>query len=707
MRPEFNDWLKKYRWPLALAATVVVVRVAYFITVADDPFFTHVRNVPDAAFFNNWAQEISSGEWAGGEDVFFIGPLYAYFLGIIYRAIGPHVTAVRFVHIALDAAAALFLFGFARRAFGEGAAKVAGVIWALYLPAIFFTSFLLPVSLDVFLITGSFYLLARGVAGRWGNFAGAGALLGLAVLDRTNLLIFVLAAVLLFLAHVKRLKWGRLAAYFAPIAVIVLAASARNALVGGDVVVVSSQGGLNFYLGNSANAAGVYWNLGDVYAGDPGTLNRDAATGLAERALGRRLKPSEVQRWFYARGFAWLRDNPGDAVRLYWRKLRLLTNDYEVSLNADFYFRRFVSLFHRAPFPWFAFVLAFGAIGMARGWRGSPFARTAGVLFVATYAVSVLAFFVSARYRLPAVPLLIAFASAGLVRWYDLWRRWRWRSAAALTAAVFALGAFSVWPVKGIRYDVPFGQAYYQLGKFYFEEGDYGEAIHYLNKATAAAPAFYQSFIMLGVAYETLGRTETALDAFRCGTLAAPDAAETHYNYGVALGRAGRFGEALPPLYRAVELDPGYEAAWVQLGEVSIALGDYRRAEAAYRRAVGIPPREPRTMSRYAEILVHIGDNARALPWAEAAAEADPNLPGTHFTAGRICFERGDYAAAVAYLEREAELQPHKPEVFGLLAVSYAELMDGEAAARAYEKYEALGGSADPDFEREVGLPPR
>jgi tetratricopeptide (TPR) repeat protein len=529
----------------------------------------------------------------------------------------------------------------------------------------------------------------------------------LAVLDRTNLLVFVAAAVPLFLVYVKRLGWRRVVAYFAPIAAIVLAVTLRNGVVGGDFVLVSSQGGLNFYLGNSPTAAGVYWNLGGVYEGNPAALNRDAATRIAERHLGRPLKPSDVQRWFLVRGFAWLGACPGDAARLYWRKLRLLTNDYEISLNVDFYFTRFSSFFHRAPLPWFGFVLSFGVIGLAAGWRKSPFARTAGALFIISYALSVLVFFVSARYRLPMVPILIAFAGAGLVLWYDLWRRWRWPSAAALTAAAVALGSFSLWPVKGIRHDVPFGQAYYQLGKFYFEEGKYREAVSYLNKSAARAPAFYQAFLMLGVAYVKLGQTETALDAFRQGTMAAPDVAETHYNYGVALGRAGRFGEAVPPLYRAVALEPDYAAAWVQLGEVFIALADYRRAESAYRRAVEILPEEARTSARYADVLLQLGEKSKALSWAEAASAADPSLPGPGFTAGRICFERGRYDVAVAYLEREAELQPATPEVFGLLAAAYARVNAAEEADRSYTKYLELGRSADPDFEREVGLPPR
>jgi tetratricopeptide (TPR) repeat protein len=621
--------------------------------------------------------------------------------------IGPHLTLVRVGHIALEVGSTLFLYGFARRALGERAAKVAGAIWALYLPAIFFSSFLLPASLGIFLVTGSFYLLARGVEGRWWNFAGAGALLGLAALDRANLLAFPLAAVPLFLVYFRRLGWRRLAAYFVPIAALVLVVTLRNAFVGGDWVVVSSQGGLNFYLGNSPEANGVYRSLGGVYEGNPAALNRDVTARLAESHFGRPARPSEIQRWFLSRGLEWLREHPGDAAELYWRKVRLLTNDYEVSLNADFYFRRFTSLFHRVPLPWFGFVFPFAIIGLGMAWRGASFARAAGALFVVAYALSVLLFFVAARYRLPMVPVLAAFAGAGLARWYELWRSWRWRWASAVTAAAVAVGAFSLWPVDGFRYDAPFGQAYYQLGKFYFEEGKPREAAFYLNKAAAEAPAFYQAFLMLGVVYENWGRTDAALEAFRRGTWAAPEEAETHYNYGVALARAGRFGEAVPPLHRALALAPDYAGAWLQLGEVYIALGDIRRAASAYRRAVELVPTEAPALARYAELLLQLGERSGALSRAEAAWKVDPNLPGPRFTAARVHFERGDYGAAAAYLEREAELQPAKPEVFGLLAASYAELGEEDAAAGAYRTYVALGGSADADFEAAVGLPPR
>jgi tetratricopeptide (TPR) repeat protein len=705
MSSKFAAWLKSYRWPLALAAATLATRAVYLVTVSHDPFFTYLRHIPDAFFFNNWAQEIVSGDWKGGDTVFFIGPLYSYFLAIVYRLTGgPHLVIVRYIHIALEVGSALFIYGFARRVFGERPAKVAGIIWVFYLPAIFFSSFVLPVSLDIFLIAGSFYLVARGVEGRWWNFAGAGALLGLATLDRTNLLVFALAAIPIFLIYIKRLGWKRLAAYFVALAAIVFAVTLRNGLVGGDFVLVSSQGGLNFYLGNSPGATGVYWNLGEIYQGRPQELNRDLATSIAQEFEKRELKPSEVQRWWLLNGLAWLRDYPGDAAKLYWRKFRFLTNDYEVSLNVDFYFMKFISPFHRFQMPWFGFVFPFAVIGLVLGWRRSSFARTLGAVFVAAYAVSVLLFFISARYRLPMIPVLVAFAGAAFVRWYELWRAWRWRAAAIMTAVVVALGAFAIWPVPGTERDSAFGQSYYRYGKYYFDEGDYTEAISYFRRSTRMTPEMYQGFLMLGISYDNLGQPDTALDAFFQGTIAAPHVPQMHFNFGVALGRAGRLRESVPPLLRATELDPGYVEAWSQLGEVFIRLGDYARAEMAYRRAIELAPGEAQALARYAELMLASNRKAEALKFANQAIEADPRLPGPGRVVGRIYYESGDYDAALEYFEREADLQPHSGEVFAFLSLLYMKAGDVERARGAYQNYLSLGGARDPNFERDAGM---
>jgi tetratricopeptide (TPR) repeat protein len=694
------------RWPLALAVGTLVTRVAYIASVARDPFFGYLRHVPDSHFFNNWAQEIASGSWLGGDGVFFIGPLYAYFLASIYRLVGPDLIAVRIVQVILEIASALFIYGFARRAVGERAARVAGVIWALYLPAIFFSSLVLPVSLGTFLITASFYFLARGVEGRWWSVAAAGSLLGLAALDRGNLLLYALASIPVFLIRIWRIRWSLLLAYFIPIITIILAVTVRNGVVAGDFVPISSQAGLNFYIGNSAPAKGIYWSPGDVFDIGPAELNRDLATFIAEKQEGRELRPSEVQRFWLGEGLAWLADNPRDAAALYGRKLRLLVNDYEPSLNVDFYFMKFISPAHRFQVPWFGFVLPFAIIGLVVGWRKAPLARVFGAVFVLAYALSVLLFFVSARYRLLMVPMLIVFAAFSLVGLYDLWRKWRWRAAAATTAAAVALSTLSAWPIPDLPRDYGFGQTYYRYGKYYFELEDYERATSYFYKSTVASPELYQSVLMLALSYERLGRFDDALAMYEHGIRLAPDKPMMFHNYGVALARAGRYGEAVAAFERAVEVDPGYWQSWLQLVDIFVIAGDYRLAELACRNAVEILPEDAGLRVRHAELFLQMGRAAEALTAARTAINIDARIPGANLIAGGVYYEKGDYRKALGYLEREAVLQPGSAKVSSLLALTYFNLGDLESSRRAYETRLELGGSRDPAFEKEVGMTP-
>ncbi len=696
-------WGGRNRWALGLAAAAVVARGIYLASVTHDPFFGYLRHIPDAFFFNNWAQEIASGDWLG-DGVFFIGPLYAYFLGIIYKLIGPHLTVVRLVHIALDGASAVFIYGFGRRVFGEWPARVAGILWVVYLPAIFFSSFILPVSLDVFLITASFYFLARGVAGRRWNFAAAGTLVGVAALDRANLLLFAAAAVPVFLIYLRRLGGRRLAAYFLPLVAILFAVTLRNGLVAGDWVVVSSQGGVNFFLGNSATATGTYWNLGEIGQGRPQALNRDLARVIAEERVGHPMKASAVSRWWMGQAFSWLRGHPGDAARLYAKKLRFLLNDFEVSLNVDYYFMKFVTPFHRVQLPYFGFVLPFAVLGWALGWRRSPFPRTVAAVFVVAYGLSVMAFFISARYRLPMVPLLLVFAGAGFVRVIDEWRAWRWRTAAALTVVAMAVGTFAMWPLSNARRDGAFGQSYYRYGKFYFDAGEYEKAVSYFRRAMAQAPEIYYTYVLLGIAYERLGQSDTAMDVFRRGVLVAPYKAEVNYNYGVSLVRAGRAREALPFVARATALAPDYLDAWFELGEVYIGLGDFRRAEGAYRQTLRLAPENARFQLRMAEILTREGRTEEALPFAHAAAAAEPSLAGANYILGRWYYQRGDYQTALTYLSREVDIAPASAPALALLAGAHMKLGHVAQARAVYRTYLSRGGRRDLNFERDAGV---
>ena len=82
----------------------------------------------------------------------------------------------------------------------------------------------------------------------------------------------------------------------------------RNQVVGDDLVLISSQAGVNFYIGNNPLSDGrtaiVPGTPGGWWEGYHATIER------AERATGRDLKPSPVSRYYFGEAFALTADPP-------------------------------------------------------------------------------------------------------------------------------------------------------------------------------------------------------------------------------------------------------------------------------------------------------------------------------------------------------------------------------------------------------------
>ncbi len=198
-------------WPAVVFAAAIAVRALYLATVVGDPFFTYLEHIPDAHLFNNWAASIAACENLYGDQVFFIGPLYGYFLALIYKIFGQNLFLVRVVNILLGAATAVVIYGTARRVFNKPAAVAAGLTWALFLPALFFESLVLPAALVCFLVSVGLYAAVVGLGenGKAWHFAVAGAAFGLAVMDRANLLLAVAAGAVLLAFVATRPRWRR------------------------------------------------------------------------------------------------------------------------------------------------------------------------------------------------------------------------------------------------------------------------------------------------------------------------------------------------------------------------------------------------------------------------------------------------------------------------------------------------------------------
>jgi tetratricopeptide (TPR) repeat protein len=619
---------KVLRAGVVVFVLALALRLVYLAGYRSNPFFADPQM--DALYHDRWARSLAAGDWLGSE-VFFRSPLYPYFLGVVYALTGGSYLAPRLIQCLIGALSCVLVFRIGRRLHGPGTGFVAGIMAAFLGTSIYYEAELLLVVLEIFLFLLTIDLLlvaalnrarGRALTAAWGG----GLSLGLASVTRPNFLVLAPAAALFLLLRLRRhgrFVWAAALFMFAsgvvlPIATVLL----RNYIVGEDFVPIASQGGLNFYLGNNPSADGMAALAPEFRPTWYGGV-RDA-TRLAEEALGRPLKPSEVSDYWFARGLAFVRQSPLASARLTLTKLVLFWQAFEIPNNEDFYFFSRYSFLFRSPI-----LLTFGAVaplaaagvalGAGRGRRG-----LFPIVLVLLYSLSIVAFFVCGRFRAAVVPVLCVPAALFLVEAVSDVKRRRW---SGLGPAALAL-ALSGWFVNAdffhLRKRHSFAESYLKLGIFYAAKGKAPEAEAAYRSAIVQDPRFAEGHNNLGVLLMQQARSREALQEFetayeinpqyprtlnnlaawyeRHGALdrardyidqalaSKGDEVEVRYNAGIIYGRQGEFKASAEHFRRLLEIEPGHLAGRVGLGKSLLMMGEGGEAASVFSKVVERDP---------------------------------------------------------------------------------------------------------------------
>jgi tetratricopeptide (TPR) repeat protein len=588
----------RFAWPLALFALSLALRAAHLGTVAHSKYFTHLGL--DPLFFDEWARRIAAGDWLGG-GIFYQDPLYPYFLGTLYALLGVHHVAAAGVQIVLGSLVAPMVFLASDRWFGRRGAMVSGVLAATYLPSIYYEAILLKTWMDVFLAAAALLVLSRAVAqDRLRVWGLAGLLFGLSVLSRGNLLLVVGALAAWILLDGAALGKGatrtravRVTLVFFMGTIVVLGTTAaRNRWAGGTWVLTTAQGGQNFYIGNHEGARTGRYEPPPFLRTNPKHEEQDFAAE-AERRTGRKLDPAQVSSYWFREGLSWVAAHPFAWLGLTWNKARVYWSAYEVPDNLDYYAYRETAPVLRWPFPGFGLVVPLGLLGALLAWRRPGWPR-ALLIYVAAYFVSVILFFVIARYRLAMMPAIFVFAGHGAAelgqRGREAWRdRSRWPPAAGAGLLAVATFAFVNLPVRA-----PENHWAYR----------FASAVGLPVVLESSSVAHFNLGVVLAKEGDLAGAEEELREAIRQD----PAHVEVHVELGKILARQGREREAIESYRRAVELAPGRPDLHHVLGLLYRRTGDLGSAEASFREALRIDPR--RTDSRKA--LEEVGETVRS-----------------------------------------------------------------------------------------------
>ncbi len=627
---------------LFLAA--LLIRLVFVWQIRDLP--TQRWLVMDAQHYDQLAREIAAGHWMPRE-AFYQAPLYPYVLAAVYTVARGALLAVRLLQAIVGAATAVLLALLAQRLFGREAGWAAGVLAALYGPAIFYVPLLLKSTLTLFTLTGAVLLLACGRG--FGRLLAAGLLFGISALFQENLILLLpCAALWLLLPGPRRL--ASVAALALGGLLGVAPATLLNVLAGGEVVLTSSQGGMNFYIGNAAGASGTYRGLSGG-SQNPDSQREDArrlAAVFATRERGRtvapaELTPGEVSALFWRESFRQIRADPGAWGRLLLRKTRLFWNAYEIP-DAEGY-----DVYRRAAGPWtlcwigFGVVAPLGLAGLLLAWRNGA-RRGAGLLAIllAGLCVSVVLFYVFGRYRLPVVVLLIPPAGYALARLIDAVRRRELRRLAAATAVGVAAALavnLPAWPAAA-RAQLD-SAVWFNLSSSALRGAEAAASREEAVALTTRAADDLARVLALNSGF-SVARVQRAVTLHRRGRLLAgagaleaalASYAEARRELSVLQASGGT--RDLPELELqarqiAAAVDDGTVQALVNLGGKLIEAGDLARAETALRQAAALAPRSAPAHGNLGLCLLRQGRRAASrLAFTRALELAGPDAgPG-------------------------------------------------------------------------------
>ena len=257
--------------PLIVFVVAFAVRLLYVLQIRDAPYF----DVPlvDGPNYFRTAAAVASGSLAAGHRVFWQPPLYPYFLALLFVTVGTRMVAIYAVQAAVGSLSCALIYLIGKRLFEERPALGAGLIAAFYGPLVHFDAQPLIPVLHIVLVLGGLLMLlraagigepateagavtgsgAKSIAPPRRRFLWAGVLWGLAAAATPNILMAVPAAAFWAWRQVRTLAVAGL--FLAGVALPILMVTARNYFVAGDAVLLSSNGGINFYIGNNPDYA--------------------------------------------------------------------------------------------------------------------------------------------------------------------------------------------------------------------------------------------------------------------------------------------------------------------------------------------------------------------------------------------------------------------------------------------------------------------
>ncbi|HOK80178.1 MAG TPA: glycosyltransferase family 39 protein [bacterium] len=359
------------------------IRLCALIQLSSTSFFNPaLMDKHDQKTFHLWAQSILKHPVYVNGDAFYMAPLYAYFLALLYAVSGGSIFFAGLIQAIVDTVAIYLLYRIGRTIKDEYTGIIAAGLYAFYQTVVLYSVTILSDGLITFLNILFIFSLYKALENKNRlSWILCGIVFGLAALAKPTILAFVpfiIAGLLLWPDNtmVYPLKTNKKSFQIAMVlllaglacALTILPVSLRNLTVSNRFVLICTNGPINWQIGNSSDS-----------------------TGLFCYPAGHLLSPVSIDFW-----------------KLLLKKMFLFFDSYEWPQNLSIYIAKQLIPVLKFAFVRFGLIVPLGVVGLFLAAR-----KRKNFLFVSFTIVQimwVIMFFITERYRFPAVACLTVCA---------------------------------------------------------------------------------------------------------------------------------------------------------------------------------------------------------------------------------------------------------------------------------------------------------
>jgi tetratricopeptide (TPR) repeat protein/serine/threonine protein kinase len=239
---------------------------------------------------------------------------------------------------------------------------------------------------------------------------------------------------------------------------------------------------------------------------------------------------------------------------------------------------------------------------------------------------------------------------------------------------------------KAIKVNPKFTGAYNLAGDCFRSLGQHQKAIEIYKQAIEIDPNNTDACCNLGTTYRDLGRHNEAIEVFKQTIRRNPNNTVAYYNLGITYRDLGRHDEAIEAFKQTVKINPNNTDAYCNLGTIDRDLGRRDEAIEAFKQMIRINPNDADAYCNLGTTYRDSGRHNEAIEAFKQTVRINPNNTDAYCNLGTIYRDLGLQDEAIETFKQMVRINPNDADAYAELGTAYSWLSRAEDAIDAYKQ---------------------